>query len=353
MKRQYKKIIAGIVSLIVFVLMFMWLTGNLSGKPKIAPGKVEVEGVSAAGLKTLTVSAVTLPVRVEAVGTVTARETAEISSRIMATVAKAMADAGQKVETGQTLFVLDSRDAQARVMQSKEALASAEAALEQASLDAGRTGRLYEKQAATKQEYDRSQASLKMAKASVEAAKAMVREAEVNLSYTKVDSPLSGKVIERLADPGDMAAPGKPLMSIYVPSTLRLEVSVAENLRPKVHLGDTVGAAIDSLGEKFEGKIIEVVPASNVSSRSFIVRVSVPESDAIYPGMYGRMWVPIGNAETILVPSNAVEHVGQLDMVTTVKNGMAYIRMVRLGNTHPEGVEILSGLSPGEVIAVP
>ena len=353
MKPHHKKIAAGIVSLIVLVLMFMWLTGNLSGQPKIAPGKEEVKGVPATGLKTLTVAAVTLPVGVEAVGTVTARETAEVSSRIMATVTKVMANAGDKVESGQTLFLLDSRDGEARLAQSKEALASAEAALEQATLDAGRIERLYGKQAATKQEYDRSQASLKMAKASEESAKAMVREAEVNLSYAKVNSPSSGKVIERFADPGDMAAPGKPLMSIYVPSTLRLEVSVAENLRPKVHLGDTVKASIDSLGENFEGKIIEIVPASNAASRSFIARVSIPENDAIYPGMYGRIWVPVGTAETIVVPANAVEHVGQLDMVTIVENGMAHMRIVKMGKTHPEGIEILSGLAPGDVIAVP
>ncbi len=353
MKRRYKLILATIGSLVVLVLMFMWLTGNLSRQGKIRPGKREVAEVSAAGLKTFEVSAVTVPVEVEAVGTVTAREAAEVSSRIMAVVTKVGADAGEKVEKGRTLFVLDSRDAQARLTQAREALASAEAALERATLDAGRIERLYEKQAATKQEYDGAQAALKMARASVEAAKGAVGEAAANLSYTRIRSPLGGKVIDRLADPGDMASPGRPLMTVYDPSTLRLEVSVAEHLRPKVNLGDTVRASIDSLGLDFEGTVIEIVPASDASSRSFIVRVSIPQSEAAYPGMYGRIWLPVGSAEAVLIPPDAVEHVGQLEMVTVVEGGAARTRGVKTGKTYAGGIEVLSGLVPGESIAVP
>ncbi|RJP63946.1 MAG: efflux RND transporter periplasmic adaptor subunit [Candidatus Abyssobacteria bacterium SURF_17] len=353
MKKRYRLIFAGCASLVILIVMFMWLTGSFSREGKIAPGKHEVEETSASGLRTIEVKAVTIPVQEEAVGTVTARETAEISSRIMATITKVNVDAGAHVEKGQTLIVLDSRDAEARVKQAREALASAEATREQASLDAGRIERLYEKQAATKQEYDRSQTALKMAAASAEAASAAVREAEVNLSYAKVRSPMSGKVIDRLADPGDMAAPGKPLMSVYDPSTLRLDASLAEHLRSKVNVGDAVTIAIDTLGKDLEGTIVEIVPASDASSRSFTARISIPQSEPVYPGMYGRIRLPVGSAEAILIPPEAVEHVGQLEIVTVVENGIARTRSVKVGKTHSEGVEILSGLVAGEVIAVP
>jgi RND family efflux transporter MFP subunit len=353
MKRRYKLIPAIIGSLAVLVLMFMWLTGNLSCEGKIPPGRSVVKDIPATGQRTFEVSAVQVPTEIEAVGTVVARETTEISSRIMAAITEVYADAGENVDKGQSLFVLDSRDARARLTQAREGLASAEATLEQASLDATRIERLHEKQAATKQEHDRYQASLKMARASVEAAKAMVREAKVTLSYARINSPISGRVVDRLADPGDMAAPGKPLMTIYDPSDLRLEVSVGEHLRPKVHLEQQVMVSIESLKAESAGRIVEIVPASDAASRSFIARVSIPDTEAVYPGMYGRIRLPIGSRDAVLIPPDAVQHVGQLEMVTVVEDGSARTRAVKIGRTYPDGLEVLSGLRPGELVAFP
>ncbi|MBI4830738.1 MAG: efflux RND transporter periplasmic adaptor subunit [Candidatus Lindowbacteria bacterium] len=353
MKQWYKLATAIAGSVALLVLMLLWLMGSLSPGGKIHPGKSEVKETPSAGLKTIKVTAITILVEAEVVGTVRARETAEITSKIVATVTSVDADAGNNVRKGQTLFVLDSRDAQARVNQAREAVASAEAALEQATLDAGRIERLYQKQAATKQEFDRSQAGLKIARASADSARAMLREAEVNLSYTKITSPISGKVTDRFANPGDMAMPGKPLMTVYDPSTLRLEVSVAEHLRPRVSIGQQVRASIDHAGAVFDTKIVEMVPASDSSSRSFIVRASIPSAQTAYPGMYARIWLQVGESEVVLIPPDALEHVGQLEMVTVVENEIARKRSVKTGNTHREGIEILSGLTAGEVIAVP
>lgn len=353
MKGMHKKALAGIGSLAFLILMFVWLTGNLSCEGKVPPGRQEVGESAAAALKTLEVSATSVPVFMEAVGTVSARESVEISSKVMATILEASADSGQQVKRGDALFTLDSRDARARVSRAREELARAEAELSRIELDAGRMERLYERQAATKQEYDRAQSALKAAKALVEGAKAAVREAEVNLSYTRIKSPMDGKVIDRLADAGDMAAPGRTLLTLYAPSTLRLEVSVPEHLRQKVRTGDTVGVAIDSLGLAFEGQIVEIVPAADILSRSFTVRVSLPQNEAISPGMYGRMKLPTGSTEAVLIPPEAVRTVGQLQMVTVLKDGRARTQTVKLGKQYASGVEVLAGLRPGDVIAVP
>lgn len=353
MKRRYKTVLTAVGALAILVLMFMWLTGNLSREGKISAGKLEVKGKPAAGRRTLGVSAVTIPVAMEAVGTVAARNQVEVSSRIMARIIVAEADSGDKVEKGQTLFALDPRDAEARLAQAREALVSAEATLERVSLDAGRIERLYDRKAATKQEFDGARAALKTARAAAESARAMVREAEVNLSYTRIDSPLTGTVIDRAADPGDMAIPGKPLMSIYNPLSLRLEVSMAEQFRRKVRKGQTVKALLDSTGTEFEGSVEEIVPVSEASSRTFLVRVSIPPTVAAYPGMYGKMWMPVGSKEAILIPPDALQRVGQLEMVTVVENGITRVRSVKTGKAYPGGIEVLSGLAPGEQIVLP
>jgi RND family efflux transporter MFP subunit len=353
MKRYYKKILAGLLALALMVVMFLWLMGSLTTEPRVEPGWEEAPPKSASGLKTIEVSVSTVPVEIEAVGTVTARVSAEVSSRIMAAVTRAAADAGDAVKKGQILFELDSRDAQARAKQARDAFAAAKAALERAELEEARTTRLYEKEAATKREYEQAQAELKMARASADAAEASVREAEVNLSYTVLHSPMTGSVVDRLADPGDMAIPGRPLMTIYDPSALRLEVSVAEHLRPKVRVGDLVKISIDPLGLSFDGEIAEIIPASDASSRSFMVRVPIPPGRGAHPGMYGRIWLPIDSTDIILIPPYAVRRVGQLEMVTVVHEGTAQTRAVRTGKLYPGGIEVLSGLTPGEFIGLP
>ncbi len=142
-------------------------------------------------------------------------------------------------------------------------------------------------------------------------------------------------------------------MTIYDPSTLRLEVSVSEYLREKLPLGAPVKASIDPIGAEFESKVVEIVPASDASSRSFTVRASIPDAGIAYPGMYARIRLPIETRQIILVPADAVQRVGQLDMVTVVENGVARTRSVKLGKTYPEGVEVLAGLTEGDVIAFP
>ncbi len=353
MKRRYKVIPAAVGVIVFLILMFMWLTGNLTREPKISPGQLQVNEESAAGMKILLIETTSVPLTVEVVGTVDARTKAEISSRIMAGIVEATADAGDRVGSGQILFLLDARDAKARLEQAREALSSAEAALENASLDAGRIERLYDKQAATKQEYDKSRTALKIARASVDSALAAIREAEAALSHAKIVSPIDGRVIDRLADSGDMAMPGKPLMTIYDPSTLRLEVPVAEHLRPNVRLNENMKVSIDSVNHEIEGKVEEIVPASNSSSRSFTVRVSIPETNGVYPGMYGRIHLNVGSAETVLIPPEAIGRVGQLEMVTVIQGGIAKKRMIRTGKKYTAGIEILSGLEPGETIATP
>jgi membrane fusion protein (multidrug efflux system) len=352
MKKHYKKIIAAVGSLAVFVLMFLYLTGSLSGEKKIAPAKGEIKTVSADGLQTAQVKTIIIPAPEEVVGTVTARETTKVSSRIMAVITNVNAAAGDQVKEGQPLFVLDSRDGQARLSQAREAATSAEAALQRASLDAGRIERLYNKEAATKQEYDGAQATLKMAQAGLDAAKATVREAEVNLSFTTVKAPAGGRVIDRFADPGDMAVPGQPLMTIYVPSSLRLEVSVPDQLRSRVNLGDKLTASFDTDNSRFEGQVAEIVPASDASSRSFTMRVTIPPTVTAYPGMYGRIWIPVGSTQIVVIPPEAIQYVGQLEMANVVKDGSAQTRLIKTGQTYPEGVEILSGLSSGEQVAL-
>lgn len=302
---------------------------------------------------TLTAALETVVPFAESVGTVQAQEQAVVASELLAGIRAVHVAAGDTVQAGQLVIELDDREERTRVQQAKETMRSAAASLEEAERDVQRFTDLHAQQAATKRDLD--QAGTRRAVAAAEMARATqaLREAEVNLSLTKVHAPVSGVVVDKLVDAGDLASPGKPLLSIYNPSLLRLEVDVRTALLQRIHLGDNVSVRIDDTNATVTGRIGEIVPSANVASRSVRVKVDLPPVPGLYVGMFGRLQIPLDPREQLMIARAAVRQVGQLTMVDTVRDGRAHRRLVTLGDTIEDRVHVLSGLEPGERIAAP
>jgi len=178
-------------------------------------------------------------------------------------------------------------------------------------------------------------------------------EAQTALSYSKLAAPIAGRIVERLADPGDTARPGEPLLRMYDPATLRLEASVRESVASKLAKGQPLSAEIDALKKRYPVVVDEPVPSADPGSRSFLVKVSLSDGAGLYPGMFGRLMIPIGQIEKLFIPREAVTRVGQLDFVIVQTPQGAVRRYVRLGERSPdEGVEVISGLAPGDQIFI-
>jgi multidrug efflux pump subunit AcrA (membrane-fusion protein) len=111
---------------------------------------------------------------------------------------------------------------------------------------------------------------------------------------------------------------------------------------------------VDALGQTFEGTVDEIVPAAEPGSRSFLVKVGLPSAPGLFPGMFGRLLIPVGEVERRYIPAAAVNQVGQLDFVDIASNQGRVRRFVRLGRTGPaDTVEVISGLADGEKIYLP
>ena len=178
-------------------------------------------------------------------------------------------------------------------------------------------------------------------------------EAGTALSYSKMTAPIAGRIVERLADPGDTARQGEPLLRMYDPATLRLEASVRESVASKLAKGQQLSAEIDALKRKLPVVVDEIVPSADPGARTFLVKVNLIATGGLYPGMFGRLMIPVGQSNKIYIPLNAVIHVGQLDfvIVKTVQGGVR--RYVRLGEpTADDRVEVISGLAPGDTILI-
>ena len=166
-------------------------------------------------------------------------------------------------------------------------------------------------------------------------------------------APIAGRIVERYADPGDTAHQGQALLRMYDPATLRLEASVRESVASRLAKGQQLAAEIDALGKRYAVAVDEIVPSADPGSRSFRVKVSLPGSSGLYPGMFGRLLIPVGQIERMYIPFKAVNRIGQLDFVI-VKTGQGAVRRyVRLGVQAADGlIEVVSGLAPGEEILI-
>src|SRR5215831_7504192 len=313
-------------------------------------------------------------------GTVRARYTAEIAAKISSNILEIRVQAGDRVTAGQTLVVLDRANLEASLRRAEASCAEAESAIAEAenaiagasaNLDLARvTHKRFEdllaKASVSQQESDESQARLKSTEAALEMAASKRRQAEahrsqteaelaaarVALGYATLAAPFSGLVTERKADPGSLATPGMPLLTVEREGNLRLEASIDESRLGLVRIGEQVAVEIDGLNRTVSGRVAETVPSIDASTRSFLAKIDLPAVLGLRAGMFGRAAFAGGEREALLVPQSAVLERGQVRSAYVVENEIARLRPVTLGETRDKRREILSGLTAGEKIIV-
>ena len=316
----------------------------------------------------------------EAVGTVRPKVETQIESQITAKVIKVKVTSGSKVQQGDTLVVLDSRQLRSRLAQARQGLKSAVSNKEQAQhavaaasadftqkkLTFERIKKYFESQAATSQDVEKaesaflqSQASLEQAnkalsgsKSGIIRAEEVVKEARIALDYSVIKAPQTGEIIKRQIEPGDLALPGKPLIILQTEGSLRLEAYVREGLISKVARNQRFKVEITTLNKTMDAVIEEIVPYADPQTRTFLVKAALPVIDGLYPGMFGKLLIPAGEHDIVMIPINAVRKVGQLELVTLFENEVWKSVFVKTGKTYGDQVEVLSGISGNELIGI-
>lgn len=311
-----------------------------------------------------------LPDWLEAVGTVRAAQTSQVASQMMGNILEIRAHEGDRVQNGQVLAVLDDAQRRSGVEQATAAVTAAEKEVTAANTEFAlaeatqkRYQKLYEKKSISPQEFDEIEARYQsadarreMARAGQAQATAALAQARTALSYAQIRSPFAGLVTEKKADAGMLASPGLPLFTIEDTRNYRVEVTVDESDIRSVRIQQVVHVTIDSLGSaELAGKVVQIVPAADPASRSFLVKVQLPSDMRLRSGLFGRARFPRGERSLLLIPLAAVAERGQLRGVYVIgTNQIADLRYVTLGKTAAEQVEVLSGLQDGEkLIAAP
>jgi RND family efflux transporter MFP subunit len=307
-----------------------------------------------------------VPDLAEAVGTVRAAETSQLAAQMIGNIVEIRVHEGDRIQRGQVLAVIDGAQPQASLDRAtaadlasqQEITASAsDFALAEATFKRYQT--LYEKKSVSPQEFDEikaryqaAQARQEIARAEKAEAKAALEQARTALGYTHIMAPLDGIVTEKKADVGMLASPGMPIFTVEDLRRYRLEATVNESDLRFVRLGQQVLALIDALGDRqLKGKVVEIVPAADPASRSFLVKVELPSDAALRSGLFGRVSFARGERSALLIPRTAVVERGQLQGIYVLnQNSIAALRYITLGKPSAGQVEVLAGLQAGDVL---
>lgn len=271
----------------------------------------------------------------EVVGTVRSKQRAMVEAKVSGRVLEYTASPGTRVQRGDLLARLDVQEIQARVDQAR-------AVLDQARRDFDRQKQLITSNATTRQEYEAAEARVKVATAGL-------TEAETMLGYASVTAPFDGVVTRKLADVGDLAMPGKPLLEIESPTALRFEADLPEAILDRVQLGTKLPVRLARI---VEGTVSEISPVADPVSRTFLVKLDLPPIDGLRTGQFGRVSVPVAETRLLLVPRRAVVKRGQMELVFVARDGRAALRLVKTGKSLNGRIEILSGLEAGEAVVI-
>ena len=327
-------------------------------------------------IATATAHEATLPIIYRASGTVRGRTTITVTSKTAGYVRAVHAAAGDHVSAGQLLVELEANDVRAGVSRARaeldhagesraEAASGVEAARVAAKLAAtsrDRVRKLFDGGAVTRQELDEAESKAQSATAQLDMAEARLRaassgiavsraalaETQATLDYARVVAPFAGRVVERRVDPGTFASPGVVLLVLDDEATLRIETAVEESRGADLKLGDPVSIEVGTA--TLSGTIGELSPAVDVASRAFVVKIDLRDPSALRPGTFARVGFHIGTQPRLVVPATAITTAGALERVFVVDQGSAHLRMITTGESQDGQTEVLSGLSPGEIV---
>lgn len=302
------------------------------------PAQHERAVLPVARIRTTTVTARPHQMLTEVMGSVRSVDQAVIASKITGTIEEIPVVLGSAVKAGDLLVLISAEEISAKAVQAKTQL-------EQARRNLERERKLLAKDAATPESVKSLEEMYRVAQAGYEQAKTM-------LGYTRITAPFAGLVTAKIANVGDLATPGQPLLHIENSSRLQVEASVPETLVLGMQQGQQLPVFVPAAGLKLEATVAEIAPRADPQTRTATVKLDIPFMPQLRSGQFARVTLPNATRESIYVPAEAVISFGQMEKVFVIRDNQAHLRFVRTGATHDDHIEILAGLEPGEEIAV-
>jgi len=279
---------------------------------------------------------------------------AQTSGRLLSLAVKA----GDQVKAGQVLATINDSETQASLQGSQAQVVQAQAQLHNAQASFDRTRDLLRQGFISAAAMDTAEAQLRSTRAALDQAAAGVRQAHVSQGFTRVTAPFDGRILQTEAEVGDLAQPGKTLLTLYAPLPLRVEVQVPVSrsgaLTPSSQIEVQLPAA-DGAMRWIRPTRVDRLPGANPVSQTIEWRLELPAQAAtgLTPGQQVRVRFAAGQKQRLMVPSAAVLRRGELTAVYALSGSSFVLKAVRLGADHgPQGFEVLAGLHEKDQVAL-
>lgn len=281
------------------------------------------------------------------------RQTA-IAAQVPGAVVAVLVRAGERVKAGQVLLRLDARAAEQQAAAAGAQAQAAQALQDAATKEFERQKQLFQKNYISEAALDRAESQYKTARAQAAAQLASAGAMRTESGFYTVKAPYDGVVSEVSVVLGDMALPGRPLVTVHDPAALRVVASVPQTATPSSDskpLAEVPGLA--------PARILplrwQALPALDAATHTVQLRLDLPTGTAAAPGMFARVWLPGGaaGAARVVVPAKSVVRRAELTAVYVIgADGRPLLRQVRLGTPNGDAVEVLAGLAAGERVAL-
>ena len=311
--------------------------------PTKAPIRVEI----------LEVESSTFQESIVASGVASASVERRVSTRVNGMLKARNVERGDKVSKGQVIFEIDPEEFQLRLKDKTANLASFEARLRYSEKEVKRQGPLFEDGTVSQAQWDRLQFNLETALSERDQAAVALEQAQRDLRLTQVRSPISGLVLERYRESGEVISAGTVLAWVVNTAKMSLEIGLSDQELAHVHRGDPIKVWIDALGTRvFQGKISQISGNADPKIGTFPVEVTVENKDfKILPGMVGRLEIPGEiHRDKIIIPLMAVKKDLEGSFVFLEKEGRIEKRAVKLGKILAPRVLIKKGIKAGDRI---
>jgi RND family efflux transporter MFP subunit len=273
--------------------------------------------------------------------TVEAVRQATVAAQIAGRVLEVRVDAGQRVKQGELMLRLDAREAAGSDAAARATLAQASAAYE-------RTKNLHAQKFVSQAALDQSAAAFKAAQGTAAASGA-------GASHGAVTAPIAGVVAQRHVEPGEMATPGLPLITLFDPKGLRVIASLPQYKLAELKRSARARIEFPETGRWIDVQRIEILPTVDARSHTATAPLYLPENiEGVVPGTYVRAHFTIGQAKKLTVPPAAILRRGEVTAIYVLDDKAgARLRQVRLGEAVAGGeIEVLAGINSGERVSL-
>ena len=313
------------------------------------------EPARASGVKTAVVEMREVGLTYSAEAVIEAVRQSTVAAQVSGRIVELRFDAGDYVKKGEVIVRIDERAA-ARALEASEAqVRQAEAELRNARAQYERSKQLLAQKFLSQAALDKAESDYRAAQERLTALLAGASQAATERGFATIVAPYSGVVSVRHVELGEMATPGKPLMTGFDPGTLRVTATVPQTQIGAIQASGRARVEIPSIGKWIDAKRVTIVPSADPRTHTTQVRLELPpDVRGVYPGIYARAHFIVGREPRLLMPRAAVVQRSEVVAAYVLAaDGSLQLRQIRLGAASDENsVEVLAGLRPGERVAL-